>query len=162
MTKLLLRTIRPIALHAMTSIGLGYSLLFMILSGQRPPWEAWVVQIGQVGFNIGRYPHGFFVALTIACILFIPVRAGVADALKPSLSTAARSWGTVLTAVAVPFVYYIVAQLLLARYGADMSTMARLTAGTFNTFMIGLWAAISLPFTLATSAWLRKQRARSA
>lgn len=155
------RIVLSILLHAVTSIGLGYSLLFLVLSGERPPWEAWIAQVGQVGFNIGRYPHGFFVAATIACVLLIPMRAGLAEGLRPGMSTASRSWGTVLTAIAVPFLYYLAAQMLLARFGSEMSTMARLTAGTFNAFIIALWAAISVPITLATSAWLARRRGRS-
>lgn len=137
--------------HCAACTFVGFLLLFFLLNSNGSLSETWHAYTTIVIQNVARYPHGLYILLALVCMGLVPLRAAIDDALVSKGRSNCRNLRAIATAVLVPSSFGVFAFLASFTLAADMTIYARTTAGTFMPIALAFWAALTVPFTLATS-----------
>lgn len=148
--------------HAVTSIGIGVTILLVATRSGSRPLDDWIGTIEILIRTLHRYPHNLYEIAAFVAVLIVPIRAGVADAfgneLQSSGSVGKQVLATVLTALAAPLLYFVLSTLL------NHALASEFPGHRWNhveALAMGVWSFVTVPVTLMTSHVLRG-RARAA
>ncbi|MCJ8055133.1 hypothetical protein GB928_004670 [Shinella curvata] len=149
-------------IHAITSIGIGITVLLVATRSGSRPLDDWVGTIEILVRTIKRYPHNLYEIAAILAVLIVPIRAGFADARSNEPQSASnvsrQAFAAALAALATPLVYLGFSTIL---NHALSSNFPGHRWNHVEALAMGLWSFMTIPVTLMTSHVLRGQRAKA-
>ncbi len=145
--------------HAVTSIGIGVSILLVATRSGSRPLDDWIGAIEILIRTLHRYPHNLYEIAALAAALIVPIRAGVADAFNDELQSAAsvgkQAFAAGLTALAAPLLYFVLSTVLNHALASEFSGHRW---NHVEALAMGVWSFVTVPVTLMTSHVLRGRR----
>ena len=145
--------------HAVTSIGIGVSILLVATRSGSRPLDDWLGTIEILIRTLHRYPHNLYEIVALAAALIVPIRAGVADAFNDELQSVAsvgkQAFAAGLTALAAPLLYFVLSTVL------NHALASEFPGHRWNhveALAMGVWSFVTIPVTLMTSHVLRGRR----
>lgn len=150
------------AIHAATSIGIGFTVFIVATGSDQPPWVGWMVLAHTFARALTTYPYTLYAVAGLFAVLLVPLRAGLADTCteirgRPQ-GTGRQVVSALATAVGAALLYLALSALLNDVLAPEFR------GRRFNdveAVAIGLWAVSAVPVTMITSYVIRQRLHRS-
>ena len=150
------------AIHAATSIGIGFTVFIVATSSDRPPWDGWMVLARTVAQALATYPHTLYAVSGLLAVFLVPLRAGLADTcaeIRGRPQGAGRQIAAALATAVGAALLYLALSALLNDFLAPEFRGRRFN--DVEAFAIGLWAVSAVPVTMITSYVIRQRLRRN-